>query len=70
MNRLQNIFKSQPNANTANRQFTPQQKNIFMQIMFMNDEQKAQVVADVLNKQGITSKEQFENFIKNSKCQR
>lgn len=66
MNTLQNMFNEQPNANTEKRQFTPEQKNIFMQIMSMNDEQKAQIIADTLNKQGIT-REQFENFIKNSR---
>lgn len=69
MNTLQNIFKGQSNANTENRQFTPEQKNIFLKIMSMNDEEKAQLIADSLNKQGIT-KEQFENFIKNSKRKR
>ena len=66
MNTLQNMFKGQSNSNTEDRQFTPEQKNIFMQLMSMNDEQKAQIIADTLNKQGIT-KEQFENFIKNSR---
>ena len=51
MNTLQNMFKGQSNSNTEDRQFTPEQKNIFMQLMSMNDEQKAQIIADTLNKQ-------------------
>lgn len=66
MNTLQNMFNEQPNANTENGQLNPQQQNIFRQLMSMNEEKRAQIIADTLNKQGIT-KEQFENFIKNSR---
>ena len=57
MNNLQNMFKNQPNVNMKNN-------NIFMQLMTMGEEERAQIIADALNKQGITSKEQLENFIK------
>ena len=63
MNTLQNMFKGRPNANTANN-------NIFMQFMSMNEEQRAQIIADALNKQGITTREQLENLIKNTKFKR
>lgn len=57
MNRLQNMFKSQPNANM-------QGGNIIAQLMSMNEEKRAETIAEILNKQGIT-KEQFQNIIKN-----
>lgn len=67
MNGLQNIFNGQPSAKATNMQLNPQQQNIVMQLMTMGEEQRAQVIADALNKQGITSKEKLENFIKNLK---
>lgn len=69
MNGLQNIFNGQPSAKSANTQLNPQQQNIVMQLMTMGEEQRAQVIADALNRQGIT-KEQFENLIKNSRGKR
>ena len=47
MNTLQNMFKGQPNANMGNN-------NIFMQFMSMNEEQRAEKLAEILNKRGIT----------------
>ena len=59
MNGLQNIFKGQPNANMANN-------NIFMQFMSMNEEQRAEKLAEILNQRGVT-KQQLENLIKNAR---
>ena len=59
MNRLQNLFNGQPNANMMNN-------NIFMQFMSMNEEQRAEKIADLLNQRGIT-KQQLENLIKNAR---
>lgn len=59
MNTLQNIFKGQPNANMGNN-------NIFMQFMSMNEEQRAEKLAEILNQRGIT-KTQLENLIKNAR---
>lgn len=66
MNTLQNIFKSQPNQNINNIPLNSQQKNIVMQLMGMNEEKRAETIAEILNKQGIT-KEQLQNIIKNFK---
>ena len=63
MNNLQNMFKGQPNANM-------QGNNIFMQLMSMNEEKRAETIAEILNKSGITSKEQLENLIKNAREKR
>lgn len=59
MNRLQNMFNAQPNANK-------QGNNIFMQLMGMNEEKRAETIAKILNQSGITSKEQLENLLKNA----
>lgn len=59
MNRLQNMFNGQSNANMMNN-------NIFMQFMSMNEEQRAEKIADLLNQRGIT-KQQLENLIKNAR---
>lgn len=59
MNTLQNIFKGQLNANMGNN-------NIFMQFMSMNEEQRAEKLAEILNQRGIT-KTQLENLIKNAR---
>ena len=59
MNTLQNMFKGQPNANMRNN-------NIFMQFMSMNEEQRAEKLAEILNQRGIT-KAQLENLIKNAR---
>ena len=59
MNTLQNMFKGQPNVNMANN-------NIFMQFMSMNEEQRAEKLAEILNQRGIT-KAQLENLIKNAR---
>ena len=59
MNTLQNMFKNQPNANMANN-------NIIMQFMSMNEQQRAEKLAEILNQRGIT-KEQLENLIKNAR---
>lgn len=59
MNTLQNMFKSQPSTNM-------QQQNIIMQFMSMNEQQRAEKLAEILNQKGIT-KEQLENLIKNAK---
>lgn len=59
MNTLQNMFKGQPNANMANN-------NIIMQFMSMNEQQRAEKLAEILNQRGIT-KEQLENLIKNAR---
>lgn len=60
MNTLQNMFKNQPNANMKNN-------NIFMQLMSMNEEKRAETIAEILNKNGITSKEMLQNLIKNAR---
>lgn len=60
MNNLQNMFKNQPNVNMKNN-------NIFMQLMSMNEEKRAETIAEILNKNGITSKEMLQNLIKNTK---
>ena len=59
MNTLQNMFKNQPNANMVNN-------NIIMQFMSMNEQQRAEKLAEILNQRGIT-KEQLENLIKNAR---
>ena len=59
MNTLQNMFKNQPNTNMGNN-------NIFMQFMSMNEEQRAEKLAEILNQRGIT-KTQLENLIKNAR---
>lgn len=59
MNGLQNMFKGQSNANMTNN-------NIFMQFMSMNEEQRAEKLAEILNQRGIT-KTQLENLIKNAR---
>lgn len=60
MNTLQNMFKTQPNANM-------QGGNIIAQLMSMNEEKRAETIAEILNKNGITSKEMLQNLIKNTK---
>lgn len=60
MNTLQNMFNNKPNANMKNN-------NIFMQLMSMNEEKRAETIAEILNKNGITSKEMLQNLIKNTK---
>ena len=67
MNTLENVFNGQPNAKTANPQLNQQQQNIVMQLMTMGEEQRAQIIVDALNRQGITTKEQLENLIKNTR---
>ncbi len=59
MNTLQNMFNTQPNANM-------QGNNIIAQLMGMNEEQRAEKIAEILNQRGIT-KQQLENLIKNSR---
>ena len=59
MNRLQNMFNAQPNANK-------QGNNIFMQLMGMSEEKRAEKIAQLLNQNGITSKEQLENLLRNA----
>lgn len=70
MNGLQNIFNTQPSAKPTNVQLNPQQQNVFMQLMGMNEEKRAEVVAQILNQSGITSKEQLQNLIKNTRRKR
>lgn len=60
MNTLQNMFNGQPNANM-------QHQNIIMQLMSMNEEKRAEKIAEILNQNGITTKEQLENLIKNAR---
>ena len=60
MNALQNMFNGQPNANM-------QHQNIIMQLMSMNEEKRAEKIAEILNQNGITTKEQLENLIKNAR---
>ena len=66
MNTLQNMFKSQPSVNMGNMPLNAQQNNIVMQFMSMNEEQRAEKLAEILNQKGIT-KEQLQNIIKNFK---
>lgn len=69
MNKLQNIFNTQSSAKSTNMQLNPQQQNIFMQLMGMNEEKRAEVVAQILNQSGIT-KQHLENLAKNSRHKR
>ncbi len=69
MNGLQNIFNGQPGVNSANMPINGQQQNIIMQLMGMNEQQRAEKLAEILNQRGIT-KEQLENLIKNAKNKR
>ena len=66
MNTLQNMFNSQSHANSANLPLNQSQKNIIMQFMSMDEEKRAEKIAEILNQQGIT-KSQLENIIKNFK---
>ena len=70
MNGLQNIFNTQPSAKSTNMQLNPQQQNMFLQLMAMSEQDRAQIIVDALNKQGITTKEQLENLIKNTQGRR
>ena len=54
MNTLQNMFNGQPNANM-------QHQNIIMQLMSMNEEKRAEKIAEILN-QNVDSP--FYNVIK------
>ena len=69
MNTLQNIFNGQLGANSANMPINGAQQNIIMQLMGMNEQQRAEKIAEILNQRGIT-KEQLENLIKNAKNKR
>ena len=62
MNNLQNMLNTQPNANNK-------QQNVVMQLMSMNEEERAGKIAEILNQKGIT-KSQLENLIKNARGKR
>lgn len=66
MNTLQNMFKSQSSDKYTKMPLNSQQNNIVMQFMSMNEEQRAEKIAEILNQKGIT-KEQLQNIIKNFK---
>ena len=70
MSTLQNLFKNQPQANRGNVQpnqimsrLNPEQRNIVAQFMGMNEQERAEKIAQILNEKGIT-KPDLENFIK------
>lgn len=69
MSTLQNLFKNQPQANRGNihpnqimSRLNPEQKNIVAQFMGMNEQERAEKIAQILNQKGIT-KTDLENYI-------
>lgn len=66
MNTLENMFKTQPSDKYTQMPLNQQQKNIVLQFMSMNEEDRAEKIAQILNEKGIT-KTQLENIIKNFK---
>ena len=70
MSTLQNLFKNQPQVNRGDihpnqimSRLNPEQKNIVAQFMGMNEQERAEKIAQILNQKGIT-KPDLENFIK------
>ena len=61
MSTLQNLFNKQPHANGGNinsnqimSRLNPEQKNIVAQFMGMNEQERAEKIAQLLNAKGIT----------------
>lgn len=70
MNKLEKVFNEQPGVNVNDAQLNPQHKNVFIQLMSMNEEKRAKVIVEILKSNGINSKEQLDNLIKNTKYRR
>lgn len=66
MNKLENLLNTQPRPNLSQEPINQQKNNIILQFMRMDEQKRAETIADILNQQGIT-KNDLEKLIKKYK---